>query len=442
MEAKKDRSESVGWAFHEFNRKISGNFPRTAYIGTKWSFAPRVWDPQCSASNINAKFGSPDGTLPPWLEWKDNVLSGTPDTDAKSIQIPVLANFKTGELERSLEQTFDLEVSTVDGIDYGRKAAGSSSIPGTIASSLAGSSHSSPDAELNQSNPPITDTTMMDDLRQQQQSQPQLATLEHDSTGSAAYVPSATTGALAEPPQVERTPMELEMSIPITGADLVQTASSMVGLGDDGQSLAAALQAQQLQVEAEEAAQELAAEAAQTLAAVQEFVAAREEFAAAQEAGMATEAAAAAAAAAQVQEMAQEMADESLRGGLSASQADRLAQMISDAGGLTVGTMGAGLGSSSTFQQQALPHEMVPVCMPVGLHPSMMAEVMPYAATGDTLQLQQLQMPFPMTTSTTADPNALNQDAGPGMTVTLAPSGSLDPAELSRPPTSHGDPGQ
>lgn len=44
IEAKK--IPSGGWVFREFTRKIAGPPPKVAYIGLKYQWAPRVWDPQ------------------------------------------------------------------------------------------------------------------------------------------------------------------------------------------------------------------------------------------------------------------------------------------------------------------------------------------------------------------------------------------------------------
>lgn len=51
---------------------------------------PRVWDPQASWQNIPVKYSS--STLPSWLAWKDDVLSGIPPPDATDCTITVNAN--------------------------------------------------------------------------------------------------------------------------------------------------------------------------------------------------------------------------------------------------------------------------------------------------------------------------------------------------------------
>ncbi|KNZ44598.1 hypothetical protein VP01_8g18 [Puccinia sorghi] len=67
------------WSFLHFQRKIIGTPPPEAYSGIKWSWTAKVWDPQCSAQNIQATFSSPD--LPAWLSWKGNLLTGVPTHD-------------------------------------------------------------------------------------------------------------------------------------------------------------------------------------------------------------------------------------------------------------------------------------------------------------------------------------------------------------------------
>lgn len=51
IEAKK--TPSGGWIFREFTRKIAGIPDKIAYVGTKYTYAPRVWDPQV---NVKCKY--------------------------------------------------------------------------------------------------------------------------------------------------------------------------------------------------------------------------------------------------------------------------------------------------------------------------------------------------------------------------------------------------
>ncbi|CAH1767970.1 13783_t:CDS:2, partial [Entrophospora sp. SA101] len=44
IEAKK--TPTGGWVFREFTRKIAGIPNKIAYVGTEYTYAPRVWDPQ------------------------------------------------------------------------------------------------------------------------------------------------------------------------------------------------------------------------------------------------------------------------------------------------------------------------------------------------------------------------------------------------------------
>ncbi|GAA6012435.1 hypothetical protein JCM11491_004332 [Sporobolomyces phaffii] len=85
------------WMFREFVRCIKGPAPAVAFVGLNWSWAPRVWDPQCSSSAIDASFMSP--TLPPWLSWEDNVLSGEAPESAhgQSFDIEAVATFQMGD---------------------------------------------------------------------------------------------------------------------------------------------------------------------------------------------------------------------------------------------------------------------------------------------------------------------------------------------------------
>ena len=105
MEAKKAGDSQ--WEFRPFHRKLAGSPPSVAYCGLKWSWTPRVWDPQASWQNVPVEYSSP--SLPTWLAWKDDVLSGTPPPDAESCRITVNAKVHL-RCSKSVAST-DLSVS-------------------------------------------------------------------------------------------------------------------------------------------------------------------------------------------------------------------------------------------------------------------------------------------------------------------------------------------
>ncbi|KAG9098493.1 hypothetical protein FRC06_006342 [Ceratobasidium sp. 370] len=106
---KVEGSSPVQWTFREFKRKIAGTPPGIAYHGHLWQWAPHVWDPQVSRTNITATFSSP--SLPPWLSWKDGVLSGTPGPDALNTDITVIAKVQGDCEEQMLSHTFHLTIA-------------------------------------------------------------------------------------------------------------------------------------------------------------------------------------------------------------------------------------------------------------------------------------------------------------------------------------------
>jgi hypothetical protein len=73
------------WDFRPFHRKIAGSPPGVAYSGLLWKWQPRIWDPQACWQNVHVQYSSPG--LPAWLQWKDDVLSGTPPPNAESCDI-------------------------------------------------------------------------------------------------------------------------------------------------------------------------------------------------------------------------------------------------------------------------------------------------------------------------------------------------------------------
>ncbi|KAF5380839.1 hypothetical protein D9615_004068 [Tricholomella constricta] len=103
------------WEFRPFHRKLAGAPPPVAYCGLKWSWTPRVWDPQASWQNVPVEYSSP--SLPSWLSWNDDVLSGVPPPDAESCRITVSAKFVLDGQEGQLSHTFQLAVAPVNSIE-------------------------------------------------------------------------------------------------------------------------------------------------------------------------------------------------------------------------------------------------------------------------------------------------------------------------------------
>ncbi|KAG9127527.1 hypothetical protein FRC07_012680 [Ceratobasidium sp. 392] len=106
---KVEGTSPIQWTFREFKRKIAGTPPGIAYHGHLWQWAPHVWDPQVSRTNITATFSSP--SLPPWLAWNDGVLSGTPGPDALNTDITVIAKVQGDCEEQMLSHTFHLNIA-------------------------------------------------------------------------------------------------------------------------------------------------------------------------------------------------------------------------------------------------------------------------------------------------------------------------------------------
>jgi hypothetical protein len=79
------------WIFREFKRKIAPAPHTRAFVGSVYTWTPRVWDPQASTADLKVIFSSPPGQLPPWLSWTENVLSGMPAEDDVSVQVTALA---------------------------------------------------------------------------------------------------------------------------------------------------------------------------------------------------------------------------------------------------------------------------------------------------------------------------------------------------------------
>ena len=89
IDAKK--GQDGGWKFRPFRRRLAGSPLTVAYVGLRWSWQPHIWDPR-GAKFSGVRYGSP--SLPAWLSWKDDVLSGIPPADARSCEITVTAEVR------------------------------------------------------------------------------------------------------------------------------------------------------------------------------------------------------------------------------------------------------------------------------------------------------------------------------------------------------------
>ncbi|KAH0827036.1 hypothetical protein J3R83DRAFT_4717 [Lanmaoa asiatica] len=118
------------WTFRPFHRRVAGSPPSVAYVGLRWSWAPRIWDPQASRTNLQVTYSSP--SLPSWLSWEDDVLQGTPPPDAESCEITVVARYMQEGVEEQLAQTFHLSIAPVSTIDGSFPAPRRSSVNGDV----------------------------------------------------------------------------------------------------------------------------------------------------------------------------------------------------------------------------------------------------------------------------------------------------------------------
>ena len=120
-----------GWKFRPFHRRLAGSPPTVAYVGLRWSWQPRVWDPQGAKFSGTVGYGSP--SLPAWLSWKDDVLSGIPPPDAQSCEVTVTADvgvsshmealthfvpqFNVDGQDELLSQTIQITIAPMTAID-------------------------------------------------------------------------------------------------------------------------------------------------------------------------------------------------------------------------------------------------------------------------------------------------------------------------------------
>ncbi|KAI0345366.1 hypothetical protein BDW22DRAFT_1406070 [Trametopsis cervina] len=104
-----------GWTFRPFQRKLAGVPPGVAYIGLRWSWTPRIWDPQASRANMPVTYASP--ALPSWLSWEGDTLTGIPPADAESCDVTVQARFIQDGQEETLSHTVHVNIAPMTAVD-------------------------------------------------------------------------------------------------------------------------------------------------------------------------------------------------------------------------------------------------------------------------------------------------------------------------------------
>ncbi|KAI0748073.1 hypothetical protein C8Q80DRAFT_1102841 [Daedaleopsis nitida] len=112
IDAKKSES---GWLFRPFMRKLAGTPPGVAYVGLRWTWTPRIWDPQASRANMPVTYSSP--SLPSWLSWKEDSLTGIPTPDAQSCDVTVEARFLQDGKEELLTHTVHITIAPMAAVD-------------------------------------------------------------------------------------------------------------------------------------------------------------------------------------------------------------------------------------------------------------------------------------------------------------------------------------
>ncbi|THH17536.1 hypothetical protein EW146_g3291 [Bondarzewia mesenterica] len=111
IEAKK--ASEGGWIFRPFHRRLAGLPPGVAYVGLRWSWMPRIWDPQASRSNLPI------------------YCLVSPPPDAQSCDIVVEARFMQDGQEEFLSQTVHINIAPMSNVDTSFAASRRPSLVGT-----------------------------------------------------------------------------------------------------------------------------------------------------------------------------------------------------------------------------------------------------------------------------------------------------------------------
>ncbi|KAI8813625.1 hypothetical protein BJ742DRAFT_788964 [Cladochytrium replicatum] len=101
------RTHDGGWMFKEAERKMCGEPNTRARVGVRYAYEPKVFDPLVGTPK--AVFHSP--SLPEWLKWERNVLTGIPNAPEQPVEIAVCATYFIGEACLKMTRSFWLEVA-------------------------------------------------------------------------------------------------------------------------------------------------------------------------------------------------------------------------------------------------------------------------------------------------------------------------------------------
>jgi len=75
------------WRFQEYPRHFITEPVRTATVGQRYTYVPRVWDPELCEPEVI--ISAPH--LPPWLALINNMLVGVPPENAVDVDIRLVA---------------------------------------------------------------------------------------------------------------------------------------------------------------------------------------------------------------------------------------------------------------------------------------------------------------------------------------------------------------
>jgi hypothetical protein len=171
IEAKKVSDDK--WTFRRFERRIVPPSSKVARIGVRWTYEPKVFDPQ--SPNIAADFSSP--ALPPWLQWRPRspdgktpaCLQGVPPPGAPTpMEITIIATWEQNNRPMWLELKFDLRIVGTGAHARGGDAQSAQASPPTLSDPSASHEEVLDAAGLSR---PASPTPAMFSPSQQQQPQ-------------------------------------------------------------------------------------------------------------------------------------------------------------------------------------------------------------------------------------------------------------------------------
>ena len=84
-------SSNANWVFRKYERKITVIPQPTAYVGIRWHWTPKVWDPHSAKLDAEVRWSCEEGKRLEWLVWEEGTLEGVPGEGSEGGEVKAVA---------------------------------------------------------------------------------------------------------------------------------------------------------------------------------------------------------------------------------------------------------------------------------------------------------------------------------------------------------------